>query len=356
MDPEFRVPASSLPARRATRHAFVPPPRLRALLLPAIAGVLGTFLTGCSGVQSALDPAGLGAERIATLFWCMAGGATLIWLIVVGAAVYAIGIRQRAHSPQSMRLLIIGAGTLVPTLVLAGLLGYGLSMLPGLLEPAPEGSLRIRISGEQWWWRVEYRPPDAEPVTLANEIRLPVGEPVEFILSSPDVIHSFWIPSLGGKVDMIPGRVTRLTLQPTRTGVLRGVCAEFCGDSHALMAFEVVVLEKPAFEAWLAHERTAAAAPATTLALAGRDVFLGTGCGACHTVRGTPADGVIGPDLTHIGSRRTLAAGVLPNNAETMARWLIDPAGVKPGVLMPHFGMLPPDEITALAAYLEALR
>jgi cytochrome c oxidase subunit 2 len=320
------------------------------------------WLAGCDGAQSALEPAGRGAERLATLFWWMAGAATVIWILVVGLAAYAIYLHPRPH-PRRAALLIIGGGAVVPTLVLGVLLSFGLAMLPELLAPAPEGSLRIAVSGEQWWWRVRYEPDErdgqststAGPVELANEIHLPVGEPVEFLLGSPDVIHSFWIPSLGGKVDMIPGRRTRLRLEPTRTGTYRGICAEYCGASHALMAFVVVVHEPDDFESWLRQQSEPARTPPGPLATRGREVFLSSGCGACHTVRGTAADGVIGPDLTHVGSRESLAAATLPNEPDDFRRWIARPDAVKPGVHMPHFNMLPPDDLDALAAYLDGL-
>lgn len=181
----------------------------------------------------------------------MAVGALLIWLAVVGLTIHAARVRPEPYSQREATLLIIGGGAVLPTVVLAVLLGYGLSLMPKLLAPAPPGSLKIAVSGEQWWWRVRYLLPDGEPVELANEIRLPIGEPVEFQLESPDVIHSFWIPSLGGKMDMIPGRRTRLTLEPTRTGLFQGVCAEYCGTSHAFMRFSVVVQEKQDFARWL---------------------------------------------------------------------------------------------------------
>jgi cytochrome c oxidase subunit 2 len=149
--------------------------------------------------------------------------------------------------------------------------------------------------------------------------------------------------------------VTRLTLQPTRTGVFRGACAEYCGDSHALMSFYVQVQEKDELDRWLAHQRRPARPPAEPLGVRGRELFLANGCGACHTVRGTPADGVVGPDLTHVGSRLSLAAGILPNEADDFRRWIARPEHVKPGVLMPAFGMLPPDDLRALAAWLEGL-
>jgi cytochrome c oxidase subunit II len=314
------------------------------------------LLTGCSGPQSALDPAGRGAERIADLFWWMTAGSVLIWLAVIGLAFYAIRVRPEAHSRRQADLLIIGGGAIIPTVVLAGLLVYGLALMPDLLAPAPEGSLKIAVSGEQWWWRVRYLPPGGEAVELANEIRLPVGERVEFSLQSPDVIHSFWIPALGGKIDMIPGRVNRLTLEPTRTGVFRGACAEYCGTSHALMSFSVVVQEKEDFARWLEHQAAPAQPPAQPLAARGHELFLANGCGACHTVRGTPADGVLGPDLTHVGGRLSLGAGILPNDPDAFLRWITHTEGVKPGVLMPAFGMLPAEELQALAVYLEGLQ
>jgi cytochrome c oxidase subunit 2 len=334
------------PAKRRSEKAAV---RLWGIVT---AGVLG--LAGCGGAQSALAPAGRSAERIADLFWWMAGGAAVVWVSVLALGVYAV----RANSGPSRRqaaLLIIGGGAVVPTVVLAVLLVFGLSLLPELVAPAPEGSLRVSVTGEQWWWRVRYEVPEGKAVRLANEIRLPVGEPVEFRLASADVIHSFWIPSLGGKVDMIPGRQTRLALHPTRTGVFRGVCAEYCGASHALMAFTVVVQERADFDRWLEGQAAPARSPTTELAERGRDVFLASGCGACHTVRGTAAGGVVGPDLTHVGSRRSLAAGTLPAEPEDFHRWVAHPKTVKPEVIMPHFGMLPPDDLRALAAYLDGL-
>jgi cytochrome c oxidase subunit 2 len=318
---------------------------------------MGTLLlVGCSGPQSTLDPAGRGAERIAELFWWMAAGAGLVWLIVLGLTLYTMRIQPEPHR-RSVATLIIGGGAVLPTVVLTGLLAYGLSLLPDLLAPVSAGSLHITVAGEQWWWRVRYLSPDGngQGVELANEIRLPVGEPVEFHLESPDVIHSFWIPSLGGKIDMIPGRTNRLALEPTRTGVFRGACAEYCGDSHALMSFYVVVVEKDDFTAWLEHQRQPAQPPTQPLAVRGQELFLANGCGACHTVRGVAAHGVVGPDLTHVGSRLSLGAGILPNAPEAFLQWIARTADVKPGVHMPAFGMLAPEDLQALAAYLDGL-
>lgn len=319
------------------------------------AALLTPISAGCEGPQSTLSPAGRGAEQIADLFWWMLGGGVVIWLVVVSLAIYAIHIQPRPHNPRRAKLLIIGGAAVVPTIVLSALLAYGLRTLPMLLAPAPEGSLQIHVEGLQWWWRVTYPAADgATTVELANEIRLPVGQPVQFSLSSEDVIHAFWIPSLGGKVDMIPGRETRLTLEPTRTGVFRGACAEYCGSSHALMSFDVVVMEPEDFERWLRQQQQAAE-PTDPTAIQGQQVFHSSGCGACHTIRGTVADGVIGPDLTHVGSRLSLGASILPNEPEAFYRWVSNTEGIKPGVHMPVFGMLPEADLQALAIYLEGL-
>ncbi len=313
-------------------------------------------LAGCGGPQSALDPAGRAAERIAEIFWWMTAGGIVIWLAVLALTIYAVHTPPEAHNQRRTNYLIIGGGAVVPTILLTALLVYGLAPIPALLAPAPEGSLKIAVLGEQWWWRVRYQPSSGEPVVLANEIRLPVGQPVEFRLESADVIHSFWIPSLGGKIDMIPGHVTRLALTPTKTGVFRGTCAEYCGTSHGLMSFYAVVEEKEAFQRWLAHQQAPALPPRVPIAARGQELFLANGCGACHTIRGTPASGVVAPDLTHVGSRLSLGAGILPNEPDDFLQWIAHTEDLKPGVHMPTFGMLPPEELRVLAAYLDGLQ
>ena len=201
-----------------------------------------------------------------------------------------------------------------------------------------------------------YVTPEGEPVMSANEVVLPVGARTQISLMSDTVIHSFWAPTIAGKVDMFPGRETRITLEPTRAGVFRGQCAEFCGESHALMAFAVRVLEPEAYADWLAAEAGPARPPETPEEIAGREVFLAEGCGACHAIRGTAAMGSFGPDLTHVGSRETLGAGILPNEPEAMARWIAHTERVKPGVSMPSYAHLEPDALAALVAYLGSLR
>ena len=336
------------------RSTSAVPARL-ALCVAAIAA------GGCGGDQSSLHPAGVEAATIAQLFWIMAIGAALVWAAVVGIALYAGFLRPRPHGRGTSRWVIFAGGVVVPTLVLGALLLYGLVLMPQLRQPAGHDGLRIAVSGEQWWWRVRYLPgaeagTETDGIVLANEIRLPVGERVEFILTSPDVIHSFWIPSLGGKVDMIPGRTTTLVLQPTRTGVFRGACAEYCGTSHAFMQLLVVVMERDAFEAWLRQQARPARAPTSSLARQGEQAFASNGCGACHAVRGTSASGVAGPDLTHVGSRLSLAAGTLPNDTDAFQRWIADTHAIKPEALMPPFGMLPDADVQAMATYLEGLQ
>jgi len=286
----------------------------------------------------------------------MTVGATVIWLAVTALALYAARQHRPPWTVASGYRLIIGGGVIFPTVVLAALLGYGLPSLTGLLEPAVPGQLMIAVSGERWWWRVRYTTAGGEVIELANELRLPVGAIAQVSLSSDNVIHSFWIPSLAGKVDMIPGRTTRVSLEPTRTGTFRGVCAEYCGASHALMGFAVEVMEPGAFAAWLDEQARTAAEPATADANEGRRLFSVHGCAACHTVRGTDADGRIGPDLTHVGGRLTLAAAALANTPTAMAGWIAKPHAAKPGSLMPGFAMLPPADVQAMAAYMSGLK
>lgn len=309
---------------------------------------------GCDGAQSSLAPAGKGAETIADLFWWMVIGTGIIWLAVIGLTYYSFRAVP-ASEYRTASVFIIGGGALIPTAVLAVLLVYGLRLLLDMLAPAPPGSLKIAVTGEQWWWRVKYPSSTGESITLSNEIRLPVGKPVEFELDSADVIHSFWIPSLGGKVDMFPGRQTRLKLEPTRTGIFRGACAEYCGSSHALMTFYVVVTEQDEYTAWLKRQAESARSSEEPLAIRGSEVFRASGCGACHAVRGTAAKGSVGPDLTHVGSRLSLGAGILSNSRDDFQHWISQTERIKPEVHMPSFHMLSQEDQRALAAYLDSL-
>lgn len=305
---------------------------------------------------STLEAAGREAQQIAVLFWVMAAGAAVIWGAMVALALYAASERRARWTVASGYRLITIGGVLLPTVVLAALLAYGLPSLTQLLAAPATPDLSIAVAGEQWWWRVRYDDGLGAKADVANEIRVPAGARVSLSLTSDNVIHSFWIPSLAGKVDMIPGRTTRLSFEATRIGRYRGVCAEYCGASHALMGFTVEVMEPGAFAAWRAAQAADAAPPADAQAARGQELFTRHGCGACHTIRGTSARGAIGPDLTHVGSRPRLAAAALPNEAGAMAQWIAAPERAKPGVHMPGYRTLAAADLDALAAYLGGLR
>lgn len=307
--------------------------------------------------QAVLSPSGLDAESIATLGWIMFGSGAAVFLGVVGLAAYALLGGEGPRRYLASRSFVVAAGVLFPAATLTALLIYGL-ILTGARVAAPEAdALRIEVTGEQWWWRVRYPgEANAAPMVTANEIRIPVGRQVEIRLASADVIHSFWVPSLAGKVDMIPGTVNRIRLRATQPGTYRGQCAEYCGGPHALMAFYVVALDPAQFEDWLAAQRGPAAKPLTPTQMQGEGLFLSTGCGGCHAIRGTPAAGTIGPDLTHVGSRLSIAAATLPSTATSFARWISDNQHIKPNNRMPAFGILSNDQLAALGAYLAALK
>jgi cytochrome c oxidase subunit 2 len=314
-------------------------------------------LIGLDGIQSALAPAGPHADRIGTLGHVMYVGGALIFLLVLTLAAIATLVPRRHRGWLAHRNAILAGGIAFPLAVLSALLVYGLLVARAMVADAGRPELRIEVVGERWWWRVRYL--DASGATrfvTANEIRMPVGAPVEFVLRTEDVIHSFWIPSLAGKLDMIPGRANRYVFAATEEGVYRGQCAEYCGAQHALMAFYAVAMPPEAFEAWAARQAGAAAEPVSAAQQRGRQLFLANGCGACHTVRGTPAAGELGPDLTHVGARLSIGAGVFPMNVGTLAGWISSVQHLKPEALMPSFGNLEGEELRAIATYLESLR
>ncbi|ETW13263.1 cytochrome c, monoheme [Roseivivax marinus] len=318
-----------------------------SLLLPGL-------LAGCSGVQSILAPAGTDAAFLSTLFWVMLAGAVVLWFFMNGLMVYVWRVNVGHMSSRKAEALIIGGGIVFPTVVIGVLLSVALNAMPDMRA---EGTgTRLKVTGEQWWWRVEYWPEGAEaPIVSANEIVLPANSRSEIGLTADKVIHSFWVPALGGKTDMFPGRETRMSLEPLKPGTYRGQCTEFCGESHAWMAFNTVVLPQDEYDAWLEAQAEPAAAPASEAAESGQAVFLSEGCGACHAVRGTAAAGKVGPDLTHLGARTSLAAGTLPMTQDALVRWVRDAKAVKPGAEMPAYDHLTEDELSDLAAYLEGL-
>ena len=306
------------------------------------------LLAACNGEQSMLHPAGEQAEGLATLFWVMAAAGVVIWCVVMGAAIYAVLGKKRPRSERFADRFIFFGGVAFPTVTLAALLVFGLALLPNWAG-GDEPDMRVHVTGEQFWWRFAYESPSGERIETANELHLPVGANVEFVLDSTDVIHSFWIPALGGKMDLIPGRTNVLRLKPTKAGVYRGVCAEFCGPSHAFMAFPAIVHPVADFQSWLEAE----ALPAKP---AGSEAFIAAGCGGCHTVRGVSEAGSVGPDLTHLARRRTLAAGTMPMTRQALEDWLAAPSHIKPDARMPDFAALDDEQRDAIVQFLLGLQ
>lgn len=314
-------------------------------------------LGGCSdGAPSVLDPRSASAARIADLWWWMLGVSSVVLLVVVGMIAYAI-VRGRRRTEEEARgrvpwgePFIIIAGIVVSGIVLLVFFVVSLQTMRALAEPSEDPELTIEVVAHDWWWEARY--PNGG--VTANEIHIPAGEPVRLELTTADVIHSFWVPQLGPKMDMIPGRTNELVLEADDPGRYRGQCAEYCGLQHANMILFVVAQEPDAFDDWMDHEAQPAEEPTSDLSRRGREVFLGSTCAACHTIRGTPAEGALGPDLTHLASRETLAAGVLENDAGNLTLWIEAPQSVKPGATMPPTE-LSSDELGALVAYLSGL-
>lgn len=304
------------------------------------------------GIQSALNPQGPNAAVIAEISWVLFAGGALIFVLVMALAAWAVCSPPRWLGRHGV---IVAGGIAFPLAVLSALLVYSLMRAAALSAQGPP-ALRIEVTGYQWWWQVAYLAADGKVDFLtANELRIPVGASVEVALRSADVLHSFWVPALAGKLDLIPGKDNRLRLAAARPGTWRGQCAEYCGGPHAQMAFYVVAAQPEDFERWREQQRRPAAAPQEKDLLKGREVFLGH-CVACHTVRGTPAEGTLGPDLTHVGSRVSIGAGILPNNPGTLRGWIASSQHIKPGNLMPAFRELGGDELHALAAYMTSLK
>ncbi len=323
---------------------------LSIFILLLILSLLG--LAGCAGAPSTFAPKGTAAAQIGRLWWIMFGVGTAVYLAVMGVMMLAL-FRPGTKLPFALngRRLIIVGGLIIPLIILIVIYGFTLSTLSALEPEKNQGPLTIEVIGHQWWWEVHY--PDHQ-VTTANEIHIPVGQPVTFKLASDDVIHSFWVPELHGKRDLIPGRVNHFWLQADEPGEYWGLCAEYCGTQHAKMLFVVVAKPQAQFDQWLAQQQQPAATPTDALTQEGFDVFMDADCGRCHTISGTEADGDFGPDLTHFAGRLTLGAGAARNTRGTLAGWVVDPHGIKPGNLMPSSDVSGA-ELQALLAYLESL-
>jgi cytochrome c oxidase subunit 2 len=303
--------------------------------------------------QSALEPASDAASLIHQLSLVLYIGTIAIFVLVMALVLYGAMTGPRR---ASMGAWVIGGGIVFPGAVLVALFLYALHV-GHALSVTPARAADIEVTGKMWWWEVRYNDePSGNPVVLANEIYIPVGRPVEIALSTSDVIHSFWVPALAGKVDMIPGRVNRLVLQAREAGVFRGQCAEYCGMQHAWMALHVVAVSEEEYSAWLARQAEPAREPEDAGLRRGRDLVLRENCGTCHTIRGTRAAGTLGPDLTHVGSRSSLGAGRLDNNTGTIAAWIAGSQAIKPGNLMPSIAAYTGEELRLVAAYLASLK
>lgn len=313
---------------------------------------MGVIVAGCGGNHSIMTPHGPAAGRTAALAWFMfslAGLITAIVFILLAVGLFRDGTRPgRAFDGHR---LIIGGGIILPAIVL--LILSGLTVWTLRADPAgASGDVAITVVGHQYWWEVRY---EGTQAVTANEIHIPVGHEVRITLKSVDVIHSFWVPALAGKVDMIPGHTNHLTIRADDAGTYRGQCAELCGIQHANMAFLVIAQPMGEYQAWLANQSEPARDPVGKAASQGRKTFLAQSCSGCHTIRGTAAVGVKGPDLTHMASRRSLAAGTLPNDSAHLRSWITNPQTTKPGALMPDIPITRA-QADAIVAYLRDLK
>jgi cytochrome c oxidase subunit 2 len=257
------------------------------------------------------------------------------------------------HTKSGLPWIYIGVG--VTGVVLLGTIVWTMIVLQRVDRVPSDAGLTIEVIGHQWWWEVKYRNADPSQIfTTANEIHIPTGKPVKFELKSADVIHSFWVPPLNGKTDTVPGQTNVTWLEASKPGIYRGQCTEYCGLQHAHMALLVIAQSPEDFAAWRRHQLADDPKPATA-ALANATATFVTRCGSCHSVRGTAAAGIVGPDLSHLMTRKTIAAGTLPNNAGNLAAWIADPQAIKPGAFMPTLGLSGP-ELVQVRLFLESLK
>jgi cytochrome c oxidase subunit 2 len=312
--------------------------------------------------HSVLNPSSPQTRLIDRLWDAMYLVSAVVFVLVVLALLFSAFRRRDSEAvetdPGRERSLTtaVSIATALTVLILFGFLVYDVAVGRQLTRGLGKDALQVRVIGHQWWWELQYRDSVAHNwFTTANELHIPVGRPVALELLSTDVIHSFWPPTVSQKRDLIPGKDNSLWLQADTPGVYRGQCAEYCGQQHAKMAFLVIAQRPDSFASWLAAQRDTALTPTTELARRGQEVFLASSCVMCHAIGGTPAGSRVGPDLTHLASRRTIAAGTLPNTRGNLAGWIVDPQKIKPGTRMPP-NQLKPADLQALLAYLETLK
>lgn len=333
--------------RRSPMRSFLTTAGLLTLLL---------LLSSCENAPSTLDPNGPGASRVAGLWWLLltiASIVTAVTFLLLGIALRRSRRDQPAEKAMGMhgeRFTIL-AGAAIPALILIAVTIVTLDVMADLDSPPEEPAQTVEVIGWMWWWEVRY--PGTDAVT-ANEIHIPAGETIELVVSASDVIHTFWVPEIHGKIDMFPGKENTMWIKADEPGVYRGQCAEFCGIQHTFMAKLLIVHEPDEFQAWLEREAQPAIEPTEPETIRGQEVFMENQCRFCHAIRGTDAVGNVGPDLTHIMSRQTLGAVAIPNSLGNLAAWTADPHEFKPGVKMPpvNFGG---EDFQALIAYLASL-
>ncbi|MGN6813709.1 MAG: cytochrome c oxidase subunit II [Thermomicrobiales bacterium] len=334
--------------------------RWGAIALIVAAGLLAWPATVGAEANPMFDPQSGRARAVVDLTWVVLFFVALVFIIAEGLLIFAL-VRYRhrgeAGEPRqtfgNRRLEI--TWTAIPIVILIFVFILTVRAMRVIAAPPAAGdALNVTLIGHQWWW--EYRYPDLGIVT-ANELHIPAGKTVHLQLESADVIHDFWVPQLGRKMDVVPGKINSIYVQSDNPGVFDGACAEYCGTQHAWMRIKVIADSPADFDQWVQAQKATGAQPASPDALAGRGIFLSSAgnCASCHTINGTANLANVGPDLTHVGSRTTIGAGVLTNTSDNMARWLTNPQQVKPGNLMPDL-RLTPDEVRALTAYLESLK
>jgi cytochrome c oxidase subunit II len=330
-------------------------PRLLRLAIPIVGSIALALLSGCR--IRALTPAGPAARSIAGLWWFMFAISIIVFLAVVITLAIALW-RSRGNEEDEVRAhrlsygMITWGGAIVPGIIVLALMAYNTSVTVRLETPPPDNVLEVAVRAHHFWWEVNYH---QYGFMTANEIHVPTGQPFVVLLDSEDVIHSFWVPQLHGKRDLMPDFTGRLWMQADEPGIYRGQCAEFCGLQHAKMHFLVVALEPNDFQAWLQQQLTEPSIPTSGRALRGRQVFMGSECVYCHAISGTNATSTFGPDLTNIASRMELGAGTLPNTRGNLAAWIIDAQHFKPGNYMPPMPVAGPD-LQDMLHYMDTLR